>query len=93
MLGTAVVLLSNAGTGNGADVSFSGGKAAFTADATFGGGSIKLQIKLATGTYADIASASLTAAGIYVTDLPAGTYRAVSATATACYSTLVRIPS
>lgn len=89
----SVVLLENAGTGNGGDKIWPGGKAAFMAEATFGGGSVKLQIKLPQGTYADIASASLTAAGIYVTDLPAGTYRAVATTATAVYARLAGIPS
>jgi hypothetical protein len=91
--GAAVVLLSNAGVGNGSDVVFSGGKAAFMAEATFGGGSVKLQIKLPQGTYFDVPSASLTAAGFYVTDLPAGTYRAVAATATAVYARLAVVPS
>jgi hypothetical protein len=86
-----VDLLSNAGTGNGADKLWEGGKAAFLAEATFGGGSVKLQIKLPQGTYADVTLATLSAAGMVVTDLPPGTYRAVATTATAVYSRLVRI--
>lgn len=93
MQGLSVTLLSNAGTGNGSDVSYPGGKSAFIAEATFGGGSVKLQIKLPQGTYADVTSATLSAAGMYVTDLPAGTYRAVATTATAVYASLVRIPA
>jgi hypothetical protein len=92
MLHEAVVLLENAGTGNGADKSFSGGKAAFIGESTFGGGTVKLQIKLPNGSYADVSSVSLTAAGMVVTELPPGLYRAVATTATANYYKLVRIP-
>jgi hypothetical protein len=91
MNGDAVILMEN-GTGNGADKYFTGGKAAFTAEATFGGGTVKLQIKLPQGTYFDVASVTLSAAGMVVTELPPGTYRAVATTATAAYSRLVRIP-
>lgn len=91
-MNSAVILLENAGTGNGADKFFNGGKAAFIVESTFGGGSVKLQMKLPNGTYYDIPSASLTAAGMYVTDLPPGTYRAVATTATANYCRLVSIP-
>ena len=88
-----ITLLSNAGAGNGADIGFNGGVCVFGADATFGGGSVKLQIKLATGTYADVASSSLTAAGISgVLYLPPGTYRAVATTATAVYAYLSVVP-
>ncbi len=87
----SVQLLENAGAVSGADVSWFGGKTAFIAEATFGGGSVKLQIKLPQGSYADVASVTLSAAGIYVTDLPPGTYRAVATTATANYCRLVHI--
>lgn len=90
--GDAVILMTN-GTGNGSDVFYSGGKAAFMAEATFGGGTVKLQIKLPQGTYFDVANVSLSAAGMVVSDLPAGTYRAVATTATAVYARLARIPS
>jgi hypothetical protein len=87
----SVILLDNAGAGNGADKIWSGGKTAFMAEATFGGGSVKLQIKLPQGTYFDVASGSLSAAGYLVFDLPPGTYRAVAATATANYARLVHV--
>lgn len=90
-LAEAVILLENAGTGNGADKVVSGGQYAFIAEATFGGGTVKLQIKLPQGTYGDVATASLTAAGMVAVFLPAGTYRAVATTATANYARLVRI--
>ena len=78
--------------GNGPDKVWTGGKTAFIVESTFGGGSVKLQQKLPQGNYVDIASASLTAAGQYITDLAPGTYRAVSTTATSTYAKLVSIP-
>lgn len=88
----AAVLLSNAGTGNGLDVTWSGGHSAFIGESTFGGGSVKLQIKLPQGTYADVSSVTLSAAGMVLAFLPPGTYRAVATTATANYYKLVKIP-
>lgn len=79
------------GTGNGSDVAWMGGKTAFLAEATFGGGTVKLQIKLPQGTYADVTSVTLSAAGMVVSDLPQGTYRAVATTATAAYARLVHV--
>lgn len=92
MLSEAVRLLENAGAGNGADCVFNGGKAAFLAEATWGGGSAKLQVKLPNGSYADVSSVTLSANGMVITELPMGIYRAVTATATAAYVRLVRIP-
>lgn len=89
---SAVILCENAGAGNQADKVWEGGKTAFMAEGTFGGGSVKLQIKLPQGTYFDVASSSLSAAGYLVFDLPAGTYRAVTATGSAFYARLARIP-
>lgn len=86
------VLLSNA-SATGSDVFISGGMYVFMAEATFGGGTVKLQIKLPQGTYADVTSGSLTAAGMTVgLNLPPGSYRANVATATAVYASLIRIP-
>lgn len=90
-LSDAVILLSNAAAGNGSDKVVQGGRYAFLCDATFGGGNIKLQIKLETGTYADVGSSTLSAAGMVALDLPAGTYRAVATTSTANYARLVKI--
>lgn len=87
----AVILMEN-GTGNGSDKIISGGHYGMTAEATFGGGSVKLQIKLPQGNYADVANMSHSAAGLLSTYLPPGTYRAVATTATAAYARLVRIP-
>lgn len=88
----AVVLLENAGTGNGGDKVIKGGHYAFLGESTFGGGSVKLQIKLPNGTYFDCPSVTLSAAGYVLAFLPPGTYRAVATTATANYYRLARIP-
>lgn len=88
----AVILMENSGAGNGSDKFIAGGHYAFMAEATFGGGSVKLQIKLPQGTYFDVASGSLSAAGYANFFLPPGTYRAVATTATAVYARLARIP-
>ena len=86
-------LLSNASAGNGSDVSWPGGVAVMVAEATWGGGNVKLQAKLDQGNYADVASSTLSAngmtAGLY---LPPGTYRAVVTTSSAVYASLVRVP-
>lgn len=87
----AVILMEN-GTGNGSDKTVEGGHYAFVAEATFGGGTVKLQIKLPQGTYADVSSVTLSAAGMVAAFLPPGTYRAVATTATAAYARIVRIP-
>ncbi len=88
----AKTLLSNA-SATGSDVYISGGMYVFIAEATFGGGTVKLQIKLPQGTYADVTSGSLTAAGMTVgLNLPPGTYRGHVATATGVYASLVRVP-
>ena len=87
-----VILLENAGAGNGSDKVVSGGHYAFMAEATFGGGTVKLQIKLPQGAYADVTSMTHSAAGVVNGFLPPGTYRAVATTATAVYSRLARIP-
>lgn len=87
-----VELLQNA-TGNSADKLWHGGVAVLVAEATWGGGSVKLQAKLDQGNYVDVASSTLSAngmtAGLY---LPPGTYRAVATTATAVYASLLRVP-
>lgn len=90
-LSDAVILMEN-GTGSGSDKIVQGGHYAFMAEATFGGGTVKLQIKLPQGAYADVTSISLSAAGMVAGFLPPGTYRAVATTATAAYARVVRIP-
>lgn len=91
-LSDAVILMENSGAGNGNDKVVQGGHYGFIAEATFGGGSVKLQIKLPQGNYADVSSMTLSAAGMVAGFLPPGTYRAVATTATAVYARLARIP-
>jgi hypothetical protein len=82
-------LMTNEGAGNGADKLWPGGRCAFLADATWGGGNVKLQIKTDTGAYADVSNSTLSANGLSgVLYLPAGTYRAVATTASAVYAQL-----
>lgn len=88
-----VTLLSNA-SATGEWVNFPGGAAWFMVEATFGGGTVKLQTKNANGTAVDVASSSLTAAGYTQhTHLPAGEYKAHVATATAVYAKLIPCPT
>lgn len=72
-----------------------GGKYSVNAVATFGGGSVKLQMLGADGsTYVSVASTTdFTAAGHATVDLPAGQYRWTIATATAVYAKCVRVPA
>lgn len=92
MQGEGKQLLSNA-SATGSDVSITGGKYNFVVEATFGGGTVKLQAKTPQGTYVDVASGSLTANGMSAgLDLSPGLYRANVATATAVYAWLSRVP-
>lgn len=86
-----VTLASNASAGNHAAAAWPGGKGYFTGEATFGGGSIKLQFMSLNGTWIDYTSGSLSAAGGIIFELPAGQIRAVSATASAVYAFAARI--
>ena len=78
----------------GSWVNFPGGAAWFMVEATFGGGTVKIQTKNANGTAVDVASGSVTAAG-YTQHayLPAGEYRCNIATATAVYAKLIPCPT
>lgn len=87
----ALTLASNA-SATGSYGIWPGGKASFQAEATWGGGSAKLQGKLPNGTAYDVAT--LSANGVSsVLDLPAGEYRVLIATATAVYAKLVHVPA
>lgn len=79
-------LLSNASE-TGSWVSWPGGRGVFTVEATWGGGTVKLQYKGPNGTAIDAGSdATLTANGGCVFELPAVDIRANVATATAVYA-------
>lgn len=85
MRGSNVTLMENS-TGNGSAASWQGGRGTFTAEATFGGGSVKLQFQTLNGTWVDVDGLSLTAAGTKTFELPIGEIRAVATTATAAYA-------
>jgi hypothetical protein len=68
-----------------------GGHGIFIAEATWGGGSAKLQYKSPNGTFVDVPATvvgtpSLTANGMCMFELPPGELKVVVATATAVYA-------
>lgn len=71
-----------------------GGMYSMAANATWGGGTVKLQaLSIDGSTYVDVPNASFTANGFYSPlYLPAGTYRINVATATAVYGVVANIP-
>ncbi len=71
-----------------------GGMYSYAANATWGGGTVKLQALSIDGTtWIDVPNASLTANGFYSPlYLPAGQYRINVATATAVYGVVANIP-
>lgn len=84
-------LLQNAGaTGSAKEIK--AGKYIFMAEATWGGGTVKVQIESPNGTFVDLANASLTANGTSgVLYIPSGNCKGVVATATAVYAYLVPV--
>lgn len=81
------VLAENAGAGNGAAVRWAGGRGVFSATATWGSGSVKLQYQLPDGIWADVgAHATLMANGGGGFELPDCMIRAVVTTSTAAYA-------
>lgn len=82
----SITLLTNA-SATGAEKNWPGGTGIFMAEATFGGGSVKLQYKLPNGTWQDAGpDTSLTANGGGVFELPPCNIRAAVATATGVYA-------
>jgi hypothetical protein len=63
-----------------------GGRGVFMVEATWGGGTVKLQIQDPQGTWIDVPSASFTANGMMNFDLPPGQIQASITTATAVYA-------
>jgi len=84
-------LLSNA-SATGSAVAWPGGRGVFMAEATWGGGTVKLQMQTPNGTWIDVDGASLTANGTKAFDAPAGQIKANVATATAVYSYAAVVP-
>lgn len=63
-----------------------GGKGVFIAEATWGGGTVKLQAISPNGTFIDVPNVSLTANGLVAFDLPPGQIKVSIATATEVYA-------
>jgi hypothetical protein len=88
----SVELLTNASATSGAK-KWPGGKGLFAVKATFGGGSVALQMQLPdSSTWFTPTDASLTADGAIVFELPPCEIRALVTTATAVYAQASRIP-
>ena len=85
-------LCENAGAGNKAAKECKGGRYYLMAEATWGGGNIKLQFQTPNGTWIDVPSSTLSANNGTAIELPQGQIRAVVTTATAVYAYLVGIP-
>lgn len=83
-----ITLAANAGAGNGASQQCEGGDYKLVAEATWGGGNIKLQQKTANSTWVDIASSTLSANGDLNVRLSPGEVRVVITTASAVYANL-----
>ncbi len=81
---------SVAATAGSGDTKWMGGRGTFMAEATFGGGSVKLQYKTPNGTFVDIGTGgSLTANGLIGFELPPGELKVVVVTATAVYAYVI----
>lgn len=92
-MATAITLASNA-SATGSWFFWPGGRGEFRVEATFGGGTVKLECKGPNGTAQDVGSGTtLTAAGGGIFELGAGEIRCNIATATAVYAMALRIPS
>jgi hypothetical protein len=80
-----LTLASNA-SADGSAAFWDGGHGLFTAEATWGGGSAKLQFKSGNGTWLDLPSITLSANGTKEFYAPAGQIRVSITTATAVYA-------
>lgn len=83
--GGRLTLAENA-TATGSAFNWPGGQGVFMAEATFGGGTVKLQTISPNGTWVDVDGAALTAAGTKVFYLGACQIRVNIATATGVYA-------
>jgi hypothetical protein len=92
-MATAITLVSNA-SATGAWFPWPGGRGEFRVQATWGGGTVKLQCKGPNGTAQDVGTETeLSADGGAIFELGAGEIRANIATATAVYAMALRVPS
>ena len=88
-MGKALVLASNSSATGAAQSLERGGRYQFSAEATWGGGTVKLQSMTRNGTLIDVPTASFTANGLVIVELPPGQYVANIATATAVFAYLI----
>lgn len=72
------------------DLRWVGGEGYLLAEATWGGGNVKLQQLSPNGTYLDIPSATLSANGMVAFKAPPGILKLVITTATAVYAYAVK---
>lgn len=91
MQSAGVELLSNA-SATGAAAQWPGGRGLFSAEATFGGGSVGLEYRGPAGGWLATPAVSVTAAGGVLFELPPCEIRAVVVTATGVYARADRIP-
>lgn len=92
-MATGIVLASNA-SATGAWFMWPGGRGEFRVEATWGGGTVKLQCKGPNGTEQDVGvNTTLTADGGGIFDLGAGEIRCYIDTATGVYAMALRVPS
>lgn len=92
-MAVGIVLASNA-SATGDWVAWPGGRGEFRVEATFGGGTVKLECKGPNGTAQDVGSdTTLNANGGGIFELGAGEIRANIATATGVYAMALAIPS
>jgi hypothetical protein len=92
-MAVGIVLASNA-SATGAWIPWPGGRGEFRVEATFGGGTVKLQCKGPNGTAQDVGTdTTLTSSGGGIFELGAGEIRCNIATATAVYAMALRIPA
>lgn len=92
-MATGIVLASNA-SATGDWFMWPGGRGEFRAQATWGGGTVKLECKGPNGTAQDVGpDVTLTADGGGIFELGAGEIRCNIATATAVYAMALRVPS
>jgi len=68
-----------------------GGRYGIVASATWGGGSVTLEMLAPDNTTYVVAATAITANGTALVDLPAGTYKLVVATATALFVSISRV--
>ena len=92
-MAVGIVLASNA-SATGDWVAWPGGRGEFRVEATWGGGTVKLECKGPNGTAQDVGTdTTLSASGGGIFELGAGEIRANIATATAVYAMALAIPS